>query len=427
MSQTLLQRREAILGTSPLFYEEPVHLVRGEGVWLFDTKGKRYLDAYNNVPCVGHCHPKVVEALTSQASTLNVHTRYLHDKIVDYGEKLTSLFADELSMLYLLCSGSEANELALRMVRETTGKQGIICTDHTYHGNTRAVYDLAASKHTFSPNPAVKYVPFPETYRPIKEAISQDTRGEALADAYIAKIETAIQEFEESAQGFAAILLCPILANEALPNVPEGFWQKLRKTVDAAGGYIIFDEVQSAFGRTGKLWGQDWTGITPDIVTLGKPMGNGHPLAGLVAKPELVSAFQDNISYFNTFGGNPVSCAVGMAVLDVLEEEKLVENAAQTGQYLRTGIEALMQDFDIIGDVRSIGLFVAVELVEDRVTKVAATESANTVVNTLKENGVLLSRAGRYRNVLKIRPPLVFSKENADVLLTELQSALKSV
>ena len=422
MNQTLLERRQKLLGSSPLFYEEPVHLVRGEGVWLFDAQGKRYLDAYNNVPCVGHCHPKVVEALTSQAASLNVHTRYLHDNIVDYGEKLTSLFADELSMLYLFCSGSEANELALRMVRETTGKQGIICTDHTYHGNTRAVYDLASSKHNVSPNPAVKYVPFPETYRPIIEAT-----GDVLADAYIANIETAIQEFEESGQGFAAILLCPILANEALPNVPEGFWQKLRKIVDAAGGYIIFDEVQSAFGRTGKLWGLDWTGITPDIVTLGKPMGNGHPLAGLVATPELVSAFQKDVSYFNTFGGNPVSCAVGMAVLNVLEEEKLVENAAQTGQYLRSGIESLMGDFDIIGDVRGVGLFVAVELVEDRSTKVAATESANTVVNTLKEKGVLLSRAGRYRNVLKIRPPLVFSKENADVLLSELHDALKSV
>ncbi len=421
MTQPLLARRQKLLGEkSPLFYEQPVHFVKGEGVWLYDAAGKKYLDAYNNVPCVGHCHPKVLEALTRQASTLNTHTRYLHEGILDYGERLTALFPDALSMLYLLCTGSEANELALRMVRETTLKQGIICTDHTYHGNTRAVYDLASSKYAVSPNPAVKYVPFPETYRPI-EALT----AEALADAYIQKVATAIQEFEQEGVGFAAVLFCPILANEALPNVPVGYWQKLRALVSKAGGYLIFDEIQSAFGRTGKLWGQDWTGVTPDIVTLGKPMGSGHPLAGLIATEELVLEFQKEVSYFNTFGGNPVSCAVGMAVLDVIEQEALLENAAITGQYLHEGIHAFAKDFELIGDVRAEGLFVGIELVKNRDSKEAAPEAADFMVNSLREHGVLLSRAGRYRNVLKIRPPLVFSKANADLLIGQLEDAFK--
>ena len=421
MAQLLAQRRK-LLGTSPLFYDEPIHLVKGEGVWLYDVDGKQYLDAYNNVPSVGHCHPRVVRALASQAATLNTHTRYLHETIVEYAKELTSLFDDTLNMVYFLCSGSEANELALRVVRESTGKEGIISSDYSYHGNTRAVYDLASSKHTTSPNKAVKYVPFPETYRPIHQV-----SGEALADAYTQNIVNAIKDLEQEGTGFAAVLFCPILANEALPNVPKGFWLKLKNTVKDAGGYIIFDEVQSGFGRTGKLWGQDWTGIVPDIVTLGKPMGNGHPVAGLVARDDIIHQFQDKVSYFNTFGGNPVSCAVGLSVLEVIREEKLLENAAQTGQYLYEGICSLQDRFDIIGDVRAKGLFVGVELVKDRESKDAFREAAKQIVNGLRANGVLLSRAGRYSNVLKIRPPLVFSKDNADLLLDKLESALTSL
>ena len=418
----LLERRYRLLGAgAPLFYNEPVHIVKGEGVWLYDSDGKKYLDVYNNVPNVGHCHPHVVAALYRQSQTLNVHNRYLHELVLEYAERLTGLHNDPLSMAFIVCTGSEANEVALRMARLATGKQGIICTNFTYHGNTTAVDELSTIFHAgMSPSPNVKTVPFPETYRPLN-----DLSGAALADAYAAKVKQAIDEFEEEGMGFAGILICSIFANEGLPEVPPAYMKQAMKHVRDAGGLYIADEVQGGFARTGKkMWGYQVGGITPDIATMGKPMGNGHPIAGVVARPDLVNGFRQRVMYFNTFGGNPVQCAVGMAVLDVIEQENLQRNALVVGEYIRDGLRSLQSEYELIGDVRGHGLFIGVELVTDREAKTPATAETKIIVNAMKDKGVLSSNIGVYDNVLKLRPPLPFSKDNADLLLSVLQDVL---
>ena len=416
-NQSILQRRYRLLGEkAPLFYDEPIHIVKGQGVWLEDADGKRYLDVYNNVPNVGHCHPHVVDTLAKQASTLNIHTRYLHETILEYGEKLTSTLDESLSMLFLTCTGSEANEVALRMARGHTGKMGIIVTNATYHGNTTATYELTTLFHggnTGSPN--VKAVDFPCAYRPFN-----GLSGLALADGYADQVKNAIKAFDEEGIGFAGMLICPIFANEGLPDVPEGYMEKIVRYVHQAGGVLISDEVQAGFGRTGKMRGHEYAGVVPDIITLGKPMGNGHPLAGAVCRPELGNEFRDRVMFFNTFGGNPVACAAGLAVLEVIERENLVTNSRDVGAYLRKGLDKLANKYDLIGDVRGCGLYTGVEMVTDRETKQPATPEASRLVNLMKEQGVLLSKIGLYDNILKMRPPICFSRENADFLLENL-------
>ena len=421
-TETLLERRHRLLGAgAPLFYEKPVHIVRGEGVWLYDANGKKYLDAYNNVPNVGHCHPHVVEALHKQSSILNVHTRYLHELLLEYVERLTATHDDSLSMGFITCSGTEANELALRMARFITGKQGIICTSSTYHGNSEAMDELATLFYDGKPrSKRVKAVPYPQSYRPMTDA-----QGEALAHAYAHTVKQAIDEFEAEGIGFAGILICPIFANEGLPDVPPGYMEKTASYVREAGGLIINDEVQSGFARTGtNMWGYQVSGVVPDILTMGKPMGNGHPLAGLIARADLVNEFRQDIPYFNTFGGNPVQCAVGLAVLDVIEQEMLQENSRLVGEYTRAGLRKLAEKYEQIGDVRGHGLFIGAELVKDRKTKEGAAEEAKRIINDMKDRGVLISKIGDYDNVLKMRPPLPFSHENADQLLSTLEDVL---
>lgn len=419
-----LSRRERLLGkNAPLFYDTPLHLVRGEGVYLYDAEGNQYLDVYNNVPNVGHCHPKVVAALTQQASTLNIHTRYLHHTILDYAESLTNTMCSSLSSVMFTCTGSEANDLALRIARQATGSLGVICTDETYHGNTAAVDQLATLFNGGKPRgPHVKSVPFPDTYRPPMEWDAND-----LCDRYLVSIDRAIAELEEEGLGVAAVLLCPIFANEGVPTAPPRYLQGVVDRVRARGGLVIFDEVQSGFGRTGNMWGYEYAGVIPDIVTLGKPMGNGHPIAGVVAPTDLINAFRGDVMYFNTFGGNPVSCAVAQAVLDVIQEEQLVKNAEEVGAYLRRGLRALQQRHDILGDVRGPGLFIGAELVCDKSTKRPATETARLVVNKMKDRKILISKIGRFDNILKIRPPVIFSKSNADQLLETLDEVLIEV
>lgn len=422
---TLLERRYRLLGAgAPLFYDEPVHLVRGEGVWLYDAQGRKYLDVYNNVPNLGHCHPRVVEALHRQAQTLNIHSRYLHELLLEYAERLTATHDESLSMAVIVCTGSEANDLALRMARQLTGKQGIICTNHTYHGNTTAVDELSTIFHGGAPvGPNVKAVPFPETYRPLR-----GRSGAALTEAYAAEVKRAIDEFEDEGIGCAGMLVCPIFANEGLPEAPPGYLERAAALVRAAGGFFIADEVQAGFARSGrKMWGYQLSGATPDIAAMGKPMGNGHPMAGVVTRPDLLNAFREQTMYFNTYGGNPVQCAVGMAVLDALEQENLRENARVVGDYIKAGLRKLRERHELIGDVRGHGLFIGVELVTDREQKTPAVAETKTLVNAMKDRGVLLSNIGVYDNVLKMRPPLPFSKDNADLLLTTLDEALASI
>ena len=419
----LIARRERLLGPgNPLFYDDPVHLVRGEGVWLYGNDGTRYLDCYNNVPCVGHCHPKVVEALCKQAALLNTHTRYLHENILDYAERLLGKFDDSLERLALACTGSEANELALRIARFNTGGEGFICTNATYHGNTAAVSQLNSIFEPFEGySDAIRMVSWPDSYR-----AQYDLEGEALADAYANEVKVAIESFRENGIKFAGMIVCPIFANEGLPNVPAGYMDKAIGYVRDAGGLYIADEVQAGFGRTGEWWGHSLSGVIPDILTLGKPMGAGHPISGVVARGELLDNYRRREMYFNTYGGNPVSCAVGLAVLDVIEDEGLVENAATTGNYVLQAFQELQSKHVVIGDVRGRGLFFGIDLVSNRETKAPDAESAKRIVNELRNKGILMSKIGEHDNVLKLRPPLCFSTEHADLLVSTLDDVLSN-
>ncbi len=421
--EELLARRERLLGPgNPLFYDNPVHLVRGEGIWLYGNDDKRYLDCYNNVPCVGHCHPKVVEALCKQAALLNTHTRYLHENILDYAERLLGKFDDSLDRLALACTGSEANELALRIARFNTGGEGFICTNATYHGNTAAVAQLNSIFEPFEGySDAIRMVSWPDSYR-----AKYELSGTELAAAYANEVQLAIDSFSQSGVKFAGMIVCPIFANEGLPNVPEGYMDQAIGYVRDAGGLYIADEVQAGFGRTGDWWGHSSSGVIPDILTLGKPMGAGHPISGVVARGELLDNYRQREMYFNTYGGNPVSCAVGLAVLDVIEEEGLVENAATVGQYVLQGFQELQSRHELIGDVRGRGLFFGIDLVSNRATQQPAAGAAKRVVNELRNQGILMSKIGEHDNVLKLRPPLCFSQENADRLISTLDDVLSS-
>jgi 4-aminobutyrate aminotransferase-like enzyme len=424
-TDSLLERRYRVLGRkAPLFYDKPLHLVRGEGVWVYDAGGKRYLDAYNNVPHVGHCHPHVVAALSRQAGILNTHTRYLDETVVAYAERLTALFDRQLSMAVFCCTGSEANELALRIARDCSGGMGIISTAWAYHGNTAAVMEVSS---LFTPpdkrGPYVRTVPVMDPYR--DRAGRSDA---ALGSAYADQVKRAIDEFSAAGIRFAGLLFCTAFSSEGLPAVPAGFMAKALAHVHTAGGFFIADEVQAGFGRLGShMWGHQKLGVVPDIVTLGKPMGNGHPLAGVIARPELITPFTERNMYFNTFGGNPVSAAVGMAVLDVLEDEHLLDNAVSVGNHTLARLTKLGERHALIGDVRGAGLFFAVELVGDRGSKSPATAETKRVVNRMYERGVLISRIGMHDNILKIRPPMPFSKQHADLLVDTLDEALASL
>jgi 4-aminobutyrate aminotransferase-like enzyme len=418
MKNNLMARREAVLGPNvPTFFENPVHLVKGEGVWIWDADGRKYLDCYNNVPHVGHCHPNVVAAIAAQAAILNTHTRYLHDGIIDYAERLTAKFQPQLNQLIMVCSGSEANDIALRMAQAMTGKTGIISTDNTYHGNTMAVSQLSSRKPPIGGYAAnIRHVTAPDTLRPV----GGNTAGQA--EAFAREIQIAIDDLEASGHGFSGFLFCPTFANEGLPNLPQDFMQPAAKVIHAAGGILIADEVQPGFGRSGDTWwGHDWLGLSPDVVTLGKPMANGHPVAAVVARAEVMAAFRNAFGYFNTFGGNPVSCSAAAATLDVIENENLVANAKTIGAEFLQNLQGL--DHTSIANTRGRGLFIALELETDGVADEAL---AAHVVEYARNNGMLMGRTGRNRNVLKLRPPMPFSAENASLATEILNRAFQN-
>lgn len=411
---TLLERRNATLGTgAPLFYQEPVHIVRGSGVELFDANGRRYLDMYNNVPCVGHCHPHVVEALTRQAQTLNVHSRYLHEGIVDYAERLAARHCEGIDSVVFSCTGTEANEVAIAMARSFTGGQGIITSSAAYHGNSHMVGKLThlgeSKRHD-----DVRAFPFPDLYRPAEQGLSEA----ALCNLYLERIADAIEDFKARGVPLAGLLVCSIFANEGLPNIPEGFMAKAAKLIREAGGLVIADEVQAGVCRPGRWWGYEVTGFEPDIAVMGKPLGNGLPLAATAASSEIVNAFRKRSRYFNTFASSPMQAAVGSAVLDVIENENLLTTSAAVGQHMRDALRQLSEQVEAMGDVRGHGLFIGIDWVSDRGAHTPDREGAAQVVNTLKDKGFLISNAGALGNVLKIRPPLAFRMEHAEEFLS---------
>jgi len=420
-SHALIARRARLLGPNmSTFYNDPVHIVRGEGVWLWDADGRRYLDCYNNVPHVGHCHPKVVEAIAKQAATLNTHTRYLHEGILDYVEALTAKFDDSLTSAIMVCSGSEANDVALRMAQAVTGKTGVIATNMTYHGNTAAVSQLSTRRPPIGGYADhVQHVSAPDSMRPLG-----GVNGQAFADAFAAEVQKAIAALDASGHGVSALIICPFFANEGFPTLPKGFLDKAVAAVRRAGGVIIADEVQPGFGRIGThWWGHEKIGIMPEIVTIGKPMGNGHPVAAVVAGLDTLSAFRNAFGYFNTFGGNPVSCAAASAVLKIIDDEGLVENARVVGDYARGRMARLQAKYPVIGNVRGSGLFFGAEMLLDD-DKTPATKFTACVVEGMKARGVLLNVIGKDHATLKIRPPMVFSCENADLMIDTLDAVL---
>ncbi|NCF11732.1 MAG: aminotransferase class III-fold pyridoxal phosphate-dependent enzyme, partial [Gammaproteobacteria bacterium] len=363
--------------------------------------------------------PQVVEALTKQIAILNTHTRYLHDNILDYAERLTGKFEDELDLAMFCCTGSEANELAMRIARTHTGGTGFIATSFAYHGNTKATFEITTSDIPESERPDyIATVPVPDPYR-------GRYTGPGAGEQYAAHVHEAIDTLARHGVKLAAFIIDTIASSGGVVSPPPGYLSTVATIVHDAGGLFIADEVQPGFGRTGRhFWGYQADGFVPDIVTMGKPMGNGHPLAGIVTRSDIVAEFAAKGHYFNTFGGNPVSCAAGLAVLDVLERENLQQNALEVGRHLVDGLWSLADRHESIGDVRGSGFFLGLELVKDREQKSPATSLTKQVVNELRDRGLLTSSIGPHANILKLRCPMVFSREHADYALETIDGAL---
>ncbi len=398
----LVKRRHGVHGSaSVLFYEQPLEFVRAEGCWLYDADGTTYLDAYNNVPSVGHCHPRVVAAAAAQLGQLNVHNRYLHAGTLDYAERLLATMPRALSNITFTCTGSESNDLALRLAAGFTGATGVIVTEAAYHGNTALTTAVSPSSFLRQGPPAhVRLVPAP-----------------AIPELFAEHVATAIADLERCGQRLSALLIDSIFSSDGVFADPAGFLQPAIERVRAAGGVLIADEVQCGFARTGAaLWGFERHGVQPDIVTLGKPMGNGYPIGAVITRPEILDALGEREGYFNTFAGSPVAAAVGNAVLDVIEQDGLLANAARVGDYLRQGLRKLAARRPALGAVRGAGLFIGVDVREPA--------SASDLINALRRRRVLIGAAGRSGEVLKIRPPLCFSAAQADLLLAALDDAL---
>ena len=416
---SMIERRRQLLGPAyRLFYARPVEVVRGEGVWLYEASGNALLDVYNNVASVGHCHPRVVRALAEQAATLSTNTRYLHETVLVYAERLLKHFPSELRHLMFTCTGSESNDLAVRLARARTGGTGFIVTTNAYHGTTFAVAGMSPSlgPHV-ERGETVRVVPAPDSYR---------LGGANVASAFCTGVEAALDDFRRLGIRPAALVADSIFSSDGVFPEPAGFLKEAVAAVRDAGGLFISDEVQPGFGRTGShMWGFARHGVTPDIVTLGKPMGNGYPVAGLVTRPDVVEEFGRKARYFNTFGGNTVAARVALAVLEVIETENLMENARLVGDGFRSRLAKLADTHPIIGDVRGVGLFLAVEIVNDRASRAPDPDRTAAIVNGLRNKNVLISATGPNANVLKIRPPLVFSKDNVDFFIDRLSSVLR--
>ena len=416
-TQDIIARRSRLLGPAyRLFYDQPVQFVRGEGVWLHDAAGNRYLDAYNNVASVGHCHPHVVQAIARQAAVLNTHTRYLHETVLDFAERLLATFPPDVGHVMFTCTGSEANDLALRVARTCTGGTGFIVTANAYHGVTSALAELSPSLG----------LPLPEG-RHVRLVPAPSSAADA-GDIFARHVRAALDDMKKCGIRPAALLVDTIFSSDGVVADPPGFLRPAVEAIRAEGALFIADEVQPGFGRCGEqMWGFARHGLIPDLVTMGKPMGNGHPVAGMAARPELLAEFGRRSRYFNTFGGNPVSAAAGIAVLDVIEAEGLMQNAQRTGGYLTRLLMEVQARHALIAEVRGTGLFVGVELRHGGPTGAPATAEAARIVNLLRERRVLISSAGPHGNVLKIRPPLVFGTNHAEMLAETLDQAISDV
>ena len=421
---SLLHRREGVLGKTYTFYDKPLELVRGWGCKVYDAEGTEYLDCYNNVANLGHCHPYVVDALARQASTLNTNSRYLHPELVRLGERLSATLPPQLDTWIFVCTGSEANDLAVRLARTATGREGVLVTEHSYHGNTSVVAPLSLIDYDAKDKPKwVETVPPPNLYRGAYRHGANDA-----GERYAAHVGEAADRLAQNGAGAAALMIDSIFdANGALVP-PDDYLVRAYAQARQAGALVIADEVQMGFGRSGShMWGFEAFGVEPDIVTMGKPMGNGHPIAALVTRRDIAEKLQQREGYFNTFGGNTVSAIVANACLDVLQGEDLQGNALRSGARLREGLEELSARHELIGHIQGRGLFLGVELVTDRNSKAPAKLAARWVRERMKTMGVLVSSTGPLGNIIKIRPPLAFSLSDVAHCLDVLDQALAQV
>ena len=412
--EALLQRRTDTLGPAyRLFYEEPFHPVRGEGVWLYDEDGTAYLDAYNNVACVGHCHPRVVEAMARQASMLTTHTRYLQNNIVDFAEDFLASFPDPLSHIMFTCTGSEANDLALRIARVKTGGTGVIVTENAYHGVTIALAAMSPSLGAGAPkDDNVFTIPAPS-----------GQHGEQEGEVMRANVEKALAAMAERGIKPAALYVDTIFSSDGIFSHPKGFLKPAVDAFRAAGGLFVADEVQPGFARTGEeMWGFLRHGLVPDMVSMGKPMGNGYPVAALVVQPDVVAEFGERTRYFNTFGGNTTAIATAQAVWDIIHDESLQKKTLETGNAFRSELEILAKEGDVICDIRGSGLFIGVQIAGDDPRGRTA-----RLVNALKKKRILISASGPGGDVLKIRPPLAFGSDALDFFMSGLREVIKDI
>jgi len=415
--RSLVARRAKLLGPAyRLFYDHPVQFVRAEGVYLYDVEGRQYLDAYNNVPSVGHCHPHVVEAIARQAATLNTHTRYITKPLLDYAERLLATFPSEVSNVMFTCSGSEAVDLALRIARFYTRGSGVIVTGNAYHGTTSAAAEISPSLGPANP--------LGDNVWTVDLPITEMTAGSESGAEFAERVRRSISDMTRRGIKFAAFIADTLFSSDGIFPDPVAFLKPVIATVHEAGGVYIADEIQPGFARTGRsMWGFQGPDIVPDLVVMGKPMGNGMPIAGVAARPEMLEEFGSVVRYFNTFGGNSVSVAAANAVLDVIETEQLMENSRLVGDYLRDTITEIAASRKDIGAVRGAGLYVAADVVSP-VDGAPDGNRALTVVNGLRKRRVLISAAGPSGNVLKMRPPLPFSHQHVDQLAYALRDVL---
>ena len=419
----LVDARRSLMGRNTThFYERPMHFERARGPWLFSTDGHRYLDCYNNVPQVGHCHPHVVRAIARQASVLNTNTRYLYSSALEYADRLTSKLAPHLSACIFVNSGSEANDVAWQMAKLITGNTGAVIMEDAYHGVTDVIRQFSPGRPEAKLPAFLKGLIVPDPYRgPFRED------DPALVQKYAADADRAIAELEASTHGVAAFMIDSALCSSGVPNVPDGYMRAIEKKIRASGGLMICDEVQSGFGRMGQWWGHEHHGVRADIVTMGKPVGNGHPLGVVVTTEENLNLFIDKTRLFSTFGGNTVACAAGNAVLDVIEQEDLIERGRTIGGYLRSEIAKLASKHTLIGDVRGHGMVTGLEFVTDREVRSPATAATARLVELMRRERVLVGSEGRGANVLKLRPSLVFRRKHVDVFIEALDRSLDAL
>lgn len=432
VTANLIERRRTVLGKAlPLTYETPLHTVRGQGVWLYDIDGRRYLDCYNNVPHVGHCHPRVVKAVSRQSAALNTNTRYVTENVVAYSERLKQSLPGDLGACLFVNSGSEANDLALRMAKLCTGQDGALVVEGAYHGITSEIYALSpaaewglhddgGNHHVSRRRDDIEAVANPDVVRGPYGADDENAGEKYAADA-----DRAIASLKSAGHPVGAFMIDSSFSTHGIFEAPPGYVDGVVRRVRGAGGLIIADEVQYGFGRSGDhMWGFQNYDLLPDMVTLGKPIGNGLALGVVVTTPEILEKFTTINEFFSTFGGNPVACAAAMAVMDVIEDEDLLANAKSTGSYLRAGLRRVSAGSKNIGDIRGKGLFIGVDVVSDPQTMAPDAAECARIQNHLRDNGVLVGSEGEHSNILKIRPPLVFGPQHADLLIKSFEQAI---